>query len=183
MSGATERIATSSNPAEATARYWMWRAGNAGSPEEQELLRAKVLQTDAGVRDPVIYKDIAGDFFADRVVNNHGGSSHTAGRLLVYRALLSGLTTGLGAEGAERFGVHYQTDYAPVGRMAEVLDGIDSTGLPPRTHSYTYPGFAYVTEQGEPITVIHGDFSVARAYIVEGLGVAPSRVLPINPGE
>lgn len=174
---AINRITGAENSAEATARYWLWRAGNAGSDEEQDLLRAKVNQTEAGVRGQVTTGDVVRDAVADRIVETHGGPAHVAARLAVFRALHADIEEGLDAEGADAFGVHYQTDYMPVGRLAGVLGDQDARGLPAKTQTYAYPDFAYATEQGEPITVFYGDFDQARSHILDRhSGVTEDRI-------
>jgi len=175
----TKGVTTARNPAEATARYWLMRAGE-GLPEEQQQFEAELHQTAAEARSTS-----EGVIALLNKLEARPPSQETAvaaARLLVYQTLYVDCFTDLGDERAAARGVSFRTDYKPIERLAEILDEHDKDVigcLPPKTETVAYPGFAYVAEQGEPITVIHGDFSVAQAHIIEARNVPAAHVVAL----
>ena len=175
-----EGVISAPNSAEATARYWAWRASQAGSTDADLLLRSKVLHADPRMVDGMLADNSVQRDLVERVVLAHGRPSTEAGRLAIYHALYGDLQRGLMETPPRRDGVLYQTDYVPVGRLAVALAGVDPTGLPARTTTSTHQEFVYSAEQGRPFTVIHGDFLVAQTHLVEVHHIEPSEIVPLT---
>ena len=175
-----EMVLEAPNSAEATAQYWVWRASRAGGPEERAILRAKMFQRSSGARGVVNSGNAEQELLANRMERQYGGPSAEAGRAAIYLALREDLAQGLQEEPQRRDGVQYLTDYPPIGRMATVLSGISTAGLPIKTISSTHREFAFVEEQGEPLTVIHGDIAVVQQHLVEAHGSIPPEILSLS---
>lgn len=170
-----EGVLAAPDSAEATARYWAWRSSQAGTPEEESLLRSKIPSANAGQ----VGVDDGYEEMIQRIVAHHGRPSTEAGRLAIYHALHADLSLGLKEERQKRDGVLHQTDYMPVGRMAIALAGVDPTGLPVRVTTSTQREFAYVAEHERPFTVIHGDLAVVQAHLVEAHHRVPEEIVPL----
>lgn len=165
-----QEVLEAQTPADATARYWVWRASGSNSAEARSLFRSKLLQ---GAPD-VTGADAGRDTIIDSVLELQDTVPPLAGMLATYHALLSALKADLQEDDPSSWGVTLQTDYDPIGRLREALKGIDSPDLPAKTITHTYPEFAYAGEQGR-LTVIHGDLDIARSHIVD----RHSRVEPV----
>jgi hypothetical protein len=166
-----EQVVEADNSVEATARFWLWRASIAGTAAGQESLASKVIQAEPGVRGPIETGNIEKNYLVFKMTQLYGDTMPTADSADVHEALLADLHIGLEEEGV----VEYRTDYTPIGRLALALDGHSKTGFPIKTTTYTHPELAYVVEQGEPITIIHGGIA-AQQFVAERFGRLPGSI-------
>lgn len=201
-----EAVAQSHNPADAMAKYWLRQALVASSltkifglSDYDIRLRAYESMMYAVIKKArAANPDEAGAVKELRIAQGEiekARSSNTAkhkavveraaARLAVYELLYADFMLDLVDTECANDVLSYSTEYKPVGKLAEIVEGQSDEGIincfPDQTTTYMHEDIAYARTGGEPFVVLYGDFDQVRNHITIRHHVDQSEIVSLIP--